>query len=126
MRTAVGPVTLRRSGELVESETTVTPVGPNVVVLSTAVPDLGLTVTTTYSGAADAATIAVDLIQGQRGSVRHEPREIPRETVPVTHAREHCLLDHAQQVMNATNRHDGGRHTVHVSDDALERASALF
>jgi hypothetical protein len=125
VRTAVEPVTVSRAGELIESETTASAVGPNVVVVSTAVPALGVIVRTTYVGARDADTVAVDLTLGPRPRALNEPRLIPPDSVPVTHAREQCLLDHARQVMNALRAHDGHRYAVHVSDDAVERAASL-
>ena len=125
MRTAVGPVTVSRAGKPMDSETTACAAGPNVVVVTTAVPDLGVVVTTTYVGADDADTIAVDLSLRPRPAARNEPRSIPRDSVPVTHARDQCLLDHARQVMNALRTHDREHYTVDVSDEALEQAAAL-
>ena len=125
MQSDVGAVTVRKAGEPVESETTVASLGPHVVVLTTVVPDRALQVTTTYVGAEDAETIAVDLVLGVRPDAASRARTIPRESVPVTHARAHCLLDHARQVMNALHAREARGWTIDVSDEALERAAAL-
>ena len=125
MRTVVEPITVTRSGRAIDTETTASAVGPYVVVVSTAVPGLGVQVTTTYVGADDAETIAVGLVLGPRPAASNEPRSIPRESVPVTHAREQCLLDHARQLMNALRSHDREHYGVDVSDDALARTATI-
>jgi hypothetical protein len=125
VQTEVGPVTLRRAGEVVDSETTLAAVGPHVVVVTTVLPDRGEQFTTTYVGAEDAATVAVDLRLGARPEATSAVRELPRELVPTTHARLHCLLDHARQVMNALWRAERVRWTVEVSDPALESADSI-
>ncbi|MDQ3740346.1 MAG: hypothetical protein M3389_05300 [Actinomycetota bacterium] len=93
--------------------------------LSTAVPDVGLTVRTTYVGSDDVATVAVDLVLGVRPRASNRPRRLPRGSVPVTHAREQCLLDHGRQLLNALNDACGSRWTVDVSDAALQQAAAV-
>lgn len=125
MRTVVEPVTVSRAGSPIDSETTVCPAGPNVFVVTTAIPDLGVLVTTTYVGADDADTVAVDLTLAPRPAARNEARSIPRDSVPVTYAHDRCLLDHARQVMNALRMHDREHYAVDVSDEALEQAAAL-
>ncbi|HEV2785122.1 MAG TPA: hypothetical protein VGV67_01935 [Solirubrobacteraceae bacterium] len=125
MRTAVQEVALRRDDALVQSETTVAAPHPHVLVLSTAVPDIGLTVITTYTGADDVATVAVDLVLGVRPRASNLPRRLRRESVPVTHAREQCLLDHARQVLEVLNASGASRWTIDVSDDAVAQASSV-
>ena len=125
VQTEVGPVTLRRAGEVVDSETTLAAVGPHVVGVTTVLPDLGAQFTTTYVGAEHVATVAVDLRLGAGPDAATAMRELPRELVPTTHARLHCLLDHARQVMNALWRAERVRWSVDVSDAALERADSI-
>lgn len=125
MRTAVGPVTVHAAGEVVHSETTVGAIGPNVVVVATALPDLAVTMTTAYTGAEDVETIAVDLLLGPRREAAHGSRVLSRDSVPVTHAHEQCLLDHVRQLMIALRARDGRRYAVDVSDDAVELASGI-
>ena len=52
-------------------------------------------------------------------------RELPRETVPVTHARRECLYDRAREVMNALRAHDRRGYTVDIWDAAVELVDAL-
>ncbi len=125
MRTVVGPVTVQAAGEAIQSETTLGAIGPNVVVVSTALPDLAVTMTTAYTGAEDVETIAVDLLLGPRPEAAHASRVLPRDSVPVTHAREQCLLDHASQLMTALRARDGRPYAVDVSDAAVELAAGI-
>lgn len=125
MRSDAGPITIRRAGAVVESETTVVALGPHVVVLTTAVPAIATQITTTYVGARDVDTTAVDLMLAARPDATSRVRVIPRESVPVTHDRGQCLLDHARQVMIAVHARESGGWTIDVSDQALERAAAV-
>jgi hypothetical protein len=125
VQSEVGPVTIRRSGEVVVSETTLAAIGPHVVVVTTALPDLGTQITTTYVGADDADTIAIDLCLPGTRRATVAPRTIRRESVPVTHARRQCLLDHARHVMNQLRVHDRAVWTVDVSDAALDGAGSV-
>ncbi len=80
--------------------------GPYVVVLTTALPDVPLTVTTTYIGADGVDTTAVDLILSRRPLADRATRSLPRDDVPVTHAHDRSLLDHLAQVHSALADHD--------------------
>lgn len=126
MRTIVGPVRVCQDGAAIESETTAVSAGPHVVVLTTAVPALGVLVTTTFVGGGDVDTVAVDLRLGPRPAGTNRTRVIPRASVPVTHDRRTCLLDHARELIVALRAHDRRHYTVDVSEDALERADAAL
>lgn len=118
MRRTVPDLELCLDGRLVASETTYASVGAYVVVLATAVPGLGVTVTTAYIGAQDADTIAVDLFLAPRAAAGNAARTLERDLVPVTHAHDRCLLDHLAQVRcGLADR--AGVVTVDVGDDAL-------
>lgn len=119
MRTVVPDVTICVDGEAVESETTVSSAGPNVAVLSTALPTLPLTVTTTYVGADDVDTAAVDLALAARPAAFATARQVSRDAIPVTQARERCLLDHLAQVRETAECDRGCRVTVDAADAAL-------
>ena len=125
MQSEVGPVVLRRDGAVVDSETTLTAVGPHVVVVSTAIPPLGTQITTTYVGSDDLETVAVDLCLGVRPSAHSDVRWISRDLVPVTHDRAQCLLDHAREALNALRARHRGHWTVDVSDEAVDRAGTI-
>jgi hypothetical protein len=103
MRKALREVTLRRATTVVDSATTMSLPHPHVVVISTSVPDAPLTVTTTFVGADDVATSIIDLRLGVRPTAKNSVDLVARETLPVTHAREQCLLDHASRLLEALN-----------------------
>ena len=116
---------IRTRTTAIGSETTVHALDPHVVVFTTVVPALGVLIKTTYVGADDVATTAVDLVLGVRPSASAETRTVPRETVPVTHDRQCCLLDHGRQVMNTLRAPLGEPCSVDVPEAALARAAAL-
>ena len=125
VRTTLGPVTVRHAGELIESETTAVRAGPNVVVLSTAVPALGVLVTTAYVGADDVDTIAVDLVLVARPHATNRTRVIPRDTLPVTHARERCLIDHLDRVREALAEGGAPSARIDTGDAALDHVASV-
>ncbi len=98
---------------------------PHVVVISTSVPEVPLTVTTTFVGADDVATSIIDLRLGVRPTAKNSIDLVARETLPVTHAREQCLLDHARRLLEALNAENADLWTVDVSDAALEQAASI-
>ncbi|HEX8086566.1 MAG TPA: hypothetical protein VF529_19925 [Solirubrobacteraceae bacterium] len=116
-------MTLRRGQEVIGSETTIRTAGPNTVVLATALPERGVTISTTYVGADDVGTVAVDLVLAPRPEASNRARQVERDEVPVTHARDRCLLDHAHQLVIALRELDGIDYKVDVSDPALEQAA---
>lgn len=124
MRRVVPDLELRVDGRLVGSETTYATVGAYVVVLATAVPELGVTLTCAYIGAQDAPSIAVDLLLGQRPAAHNAARALERELVPVTYAHDRCLLDHAAQLQGRLAALGAGAVTVDVGDAALAALAA--
>ncbi len=106
-----------------ESETTVGAFGPNVLVLSTSLTALGVTVTTTYVGAEDTDTVAIDLALCPKPAAMAVTRTMPRREVRVTHARDRCLLEHLQRVQTAIELCTGRRAQVETGDDALARVA---
>jgi hypothetical protein len=83
------------NGRPVASETTATPAGPSVLVLITTLGELGVTITSTYIGHESTDTLAAHLLVSRERRTL-EQVERSRDALPVTHARERCLLDHAQ------------------------------
>jgi hypothetical protein len=51
-----------------------------------------------------------------------EQVEHSRDALPVTHARERCLLDHGQRLQEALVIRTGGTVAVDIADGALARA----
>jgi hypothetical protein len=54
-----------------------------------------------------------------------EQADHSRDALPVTHAGERCLLDHAQQVQEALVIRTGGTVAVDIAAGALARAVAV-
>jgi hypothetical protein len=97
----------------VASETTVTAAGPSVLALITALGELGVTLTSTYVGHAQTETLATHLVV-TRERQELEQVEHSRDALPVTHARERCLLDHAARVQQTVSEATGGAVTVDI------------
>jgi hypothetical protein len=70
----------------VASETTVTAAGPSVLVLITAVGELGVTVTSTYVGHEGTETLAAHLVVSL-DTEELDQLEHSREALPVSHTR---------------------------------------
>lgn len=124
MRHVVTGIQILTADGALEAETTHTAVGPHVLVLTTTLPTAALTVTTTYTGAADVDTHVVDLALGPRLHATTTVRRLPREELPVTHARERCLLDHLAQVRAALTELRDVDARIDVPDHALEQLTA--
>jgi len=122
MRTLIAGVELRVAGRPLACETTVEAAGPYVLVLTTSLPDEPLIVMTTYVGADDVDTVAVELLLGERRVAHNQPRRLPRDAVPVTHARDRCVLDHLAQVQSALAERRHEPVSVDVPDAALTAA----
>jgi len=120
VRAAISPIDIRLDGDVIASATTLRTDSPHVVVLTTALADLGLTVISTYIGADDVETTVVDLVLGRRPAARRGVRTIDRDALPVTHARERCLLDHLAQVHETLEHSAGAIVSVEVDDAAVE------
>jgi hypothetical protein len=109
-------------GRVVASETTVTSAGPSVLVLITALGELGITVTSTYIGHDGTDSLAAHLVVSRR-TEELDHLEHSREALPVTHARGRCLLDHAAHVQEAVGQEAGAVVAVDVDPAALMRAA---
>jgi len=103
----VDGVRISVDGRPVSSETTATAAGPSVLVLITALGELGVTIRSTYVGHEGTDTLAAHLRITRQGR-ELEQIQHSRDLLPVTHARERCLLDHAQQVHGALLASTGG------------------
>lgn len=119
MLTVLEPIRVQLDGRATPSETTLRQTAPHVVVLTTALPDVPLTVVTTYVGADDVDTTAVDLVLARRPTAERDTRTMPRDAIPVTHARDRCLLDHLGQVHAALERVQPLAVTIDIADQAL-------
>ncbi|MGI8622318.1 MAG: hypothetical protein ACR2NB_02255 [Solirubrobacteraceae bacterium] len=68
--------------------------GDGVLTITTALAELGAALQSVYIGARDLPTIVVEQLYILQ-HVEQTHRELDRRALPVTHARERCLLDHA-------------------------------
>lgn len=107
------------------AETTIDAVAATVVVISTALAELAEQHTTTYVGARGTATAAVTLLQGPDGP-RSRTRAVEDTVLPVTHARDRLLLDHAAELQAALEERTGGAVSIDVAPAALEAAQRAF
>ena len=73
-------------------------------------------------GADDVDTIVVDVTLARRPSARREVRAVGRDALPVTHARDRCLLDHLARVREVIEEATGSSATLEVADAALAAA----
>ena len=119
-RTVPGIQVLATDGTL-EAETTHASVGLHVLVLTTTLPTAALNVITTYTGADDVDTHVVDLALARRPHAITRVRRLPRPKLPVTHARERCLLDHLAQVRTALAELCHADARIDVPDHALQQ-----
>lgn len=122
MVVALGPIDLRLDGRPAPSATSMRAESPHVVVLTTALTELGLTVLSTYVGADDVDTTVVHVALGRRPSARRDVRNIARDALPVTHAREQCLLDHLAHVREVVEEATGSSTTLDIAEAALGAA----
>jgi hypothetical protein len=120
VQVALDDVTVCLDGEAARGETTVSLAGPWVLTLITVVTELGVRLISSYVGGQRIATGATHALT-QPGGGELVQREHAREALPVTHARERCLLDHAaelQRMLMATT-------VMHVAVDVPAAAAAL-
>lgn len=116
---ALPGITIRLHGQPVRSET----IGalaavPHVVVLSTTLADDGITLISSYTGHPQLRTHITHLILTPARRYVTQT-QLPHDEVPVTHARERCLLEHATALQDATAAH------VDLADAALHAAADL-
>ena len=109
---ALDGITLTLDGHQAPSETIVVAPAPHVLVLTTTLPEPAVTLTSTYVGHPLAGTHATHL-ELAIGRARLHTRDHDPDSIPVTHARDRCLLDHAAMLQELTGA------LVDVDDVAL-------
>ena len=87
--------------------------------------DAALTLTSVYLGAGQGTALAAHLLRAPGREPKLIVNEVDTAAVPVTHARERCLLDHAGALQQAA---DDLGHTlaIELSDAAMAAASRLY
>jgi hypothetical protein len=121
-RLALPAVDIRIAGRAVPSETLFAYAGAFQLTLSTALPDEGVQLHSSYLGHESAAhTSASHLLIAPRGrprlwAVEHDPANLP-----VMYARRHCLLDHLAVLADELRQRTNAEVLVDVAPEALER-----
>ena len=118
VQVVVDDVMVRLDGEVTWSETTVTTAGPWAMTLITVVPELGVRFISSYVSGEGIATGATHALTHPGGGELAQ-REHSREALPVTHARERCLLDHTAELQHALVDTTGTHVAVDVPAAAL-------
>lgn len=124
MREGVPDMTIRLRGAQASSETTLSTVRRTVVVLVTDLADERVTLSSVYVGEDDAAGAVVHLLLGPDRRMVREVLELDRREVPVTRARDRCLLDHAVRLQHVLEQHSGEPVEIDVGDAALAFVAA--
>ena len=98
----------------------------NAVVLTTAVPQLALTLTSVYLGAGAGQALAAHLTQAPQRDPELAVQRVDAIELPVSHARRRCLLDHATALQHAAGALADATVAIDVPDVALAAADELF
>jgi hypothetical protein len=94
----------------------------DAAVLTTAVPHIALTLTSVYL----AGALAAHLIRAPGRPPRLDVDDVDPDELPVTHARQRCLLNHAATLQRAAAQLTAREVTIDVPDSALAVAGQLF
>jgi hypothetical protein len=100
------------------AETRAAGIAGDIFVLSTTLPTQGITMHSTYHGHEGLDTSVVRLVLAPRG-VRKSTEEHPRFALPVSHARERCLLNHLAFVREQMEIEIDQAVTIDVGDRAV-------
>jgi len=98
---------------------------PDAVVLTTALADTALTLTSVYLGAGQGTALAAHLVRARGREPQLIANDVDTAALPVTHARERCLLDYAGALQQAAEEF-GHTLATELSDAALAAASRLY
>lgn len=98
---ALHGITVSIDGRRTLSETIAAPLAPHVLVLTTTLPDRATTLTSTYVGHPATETRATHL-ELAPGREQLHTRDHDHDSIPVTHALDRCLLDHAFMLQELT------------------------
>jgi hypothetical protein len=100
-------------------------VGGYVLVVATALPALGLTLTSSYLGALRGDTAAAHLWLAPGSPPALVQRVLPRDRPGADDARA-CLLDHAAELQAAVADRVGETVKIDIAPSALEQASGVW
>ena len=124
-RTVLPTPTVAIAGAAQPSETTIAAVGGYAVVLTTALPQLGVTLTSGYL-----AAMVGDIAASHLASSPGRPPQIGQHVLPGeqpgrTHAQT-CLLDHVAELQSRLAAITGALVAIDVDDASLELADSAW
>ncbi|HEX8084566.1 MAG TPA: hypothetical protein VF529_09770 [Solirubrobacteraceae bacterium] len=102
-------------GARVRSETLQASLSPYVLAIGTTLPEIGVSLYSTYHGQPGAQTVAVHLARAPRRKPQTDVTERDEQFMPVVFARTRCLHDHAlrlQEFLGSLGRPPA----IHLSD----------
>jgi hypothetical protein len=110
-----------------DSSTTIGAVGGYAVVVATALPQLGVTLTSSYLAAMIGDIAASHLCSMPGGPPIIDQHVLPGDQPGQTHAQT-CLLDHAAELRNVLDAYHASAATVTVdiADDTLQHADQAW
>jgi hypothetical protein len=121
MATTLPALTITLDGQPSPAQTSGAGVA-DAAVLTTAVPHIALTLTSVYL----AGALAAHLIRAPGRPPRLDVDDVDPDELPVTHARQRCLLNHAAALQRAAAQLTAREVTIDVPDSALTVAAQLF
>ena len=107
------------NGRDVKSETRYGAFGAHVLLISTAIGDIGIQLHSSYVGGAPADTQVAELFIAPRGDVRSSARATPATELPVVYARGRCLYDHLLSLQLHLEDHGYELVAIETDDAAL-------
>jgi hypothetical protein len=110
-----------------DSSTTIGAVGGYAVVVATALPQIGVTLTSSYLAAMIGDIAASHLCSVPGGPPIIDQHVLPGDQPGQTHAQA-CLLDHVAEVRNVLDalHRSAATVTVDIADDTLQRADRAW
>lgn len=126
-RIVLDAITVTLDAQPQRSSTTIASAGAYAVVVATALPDLGVTLTSAYLGDMSGDTAASHLTIARPTGALLAQRMLPGVQPGETHARV-CVLDHVAELQStlASVIDDVDQVAIDVSPDALQRAASSW
>jgi hypothetical protein len=126
-RTLLSAIDIAIDGVPQASETTMGALGGYAVVLTTTLPELGITLTSSYLAAMVGDIAASHLCSVPGGPPIIDQHVLPGHQPGQTHA-QICLLDHVAEVRNVLDAYhrSGALVTVAIADATLEQADRTW
>jgi len=124
-RTPLTTIDMTIDGAPERSSTTIGAIGGYAVVLTTALPDRGVTLTSSYLAAMHGDIAASHLCSAPDAPARIEQHVLPGDQPGQTHAQV-CLLDHVAELQTRVAALIGGTVTIDIGEETLQRADRAW